>query len=522
MIAELVTLIVMSLALPLWQWYQPLSHVSSSIPSAPSTTDFISPQQKAQLHEVADLMSEIYQTLVEMRYLDPAGVQPAPHNITALERHFEELQIDPTVQYLYSILPYIDTEAAGNRVFLHGGEFTDFRDVDQLEQGRDPFYGSPSDPFFEDEDGPYMRPWVTPLTQLGNHGSVIVYDARRHFIWIIDQEGWSTTDLALQDVEEKEPVSANRNSFEHISHRPAGEVLRDIVRWYHALDEVPSGGDGWDEWSALEEAQVRGLYQKNGWPDAFDGDAFEIDLVRSIADFVVEEFSTQPLEGVQYYKDFIDGGYRHLAEAEEELRLARTREEEWDARWRMLLAEAQYRRGEVFLGVAEQHADKMCPGSVCLQPQGRPLWEVQFLHEEVEQKKTELAEADQQWTGGSGEQHVLGIDAAQWHKEKHLARRRLAVYQNALEAARLDAERLCPGQTFQSMTGLESLQWAYDWDRDIQVEHDFTVQELESARKFLAQIPDEVESVRYEVMDFIQNTEAWLEYSDSKATEIRE
>ncbi|OJK04323.1 hypothetical protein ASPACDRAFT_73967 [Aspergillus aculeatus ATCC 16872] len=522
MLVEIVTLIVMSVALPLWQWYQPLSHASSSIPSAPSTTDSISHQQKAQLHEVAYLMSEIYQTLVEMRYLDPAGVHTGPHNLTVLEPEFEELQIDPAVQYLYSILPYVDTEAAGNRGFLHGGEFTDFRDVDQVEQGRDPFYGSPSDPYFEDEDGPYMRPWVTPLTQLGNHGSVIVYDARRHFIWIIDQEGWSTTDLALQEVEEREPMSANRNSFEHIPHRPAGDVLRDIVRWYHALDEVPNGGDGWDEWSALEEAQVRGLYQKNGWPDAFDGEAFEVDLVRAIAAFVVESFATEPLDGLRHYKDSIDDGYRFLAEAEEKLRLARTQEEEWDARWRMLLAEWQYRRGEAFLVMAEQNANRMSPGSVCLQPQGRPLWEVQFLHEEVEQKKTQLAEAEQEWSGASGNQHVLGIDVAQWNKEQHLAKQRLAIYQKALEAAHSDAERLCPGQTFQSNTGLERLRWPYDWNRDIQAEHDFTVQGLESARSLLAQIPDEVESVRFKVMDYIRNTEAWLEYSDSQANETQE
>ncbi|KAJ5288867.1 hypothetical protein N7478_001897 [Penicillium angulare] len=237
--------------------------------------------EKDRLHKVADLMLEIYQELARMRYIQPAGIQLGPHNNTHLEPAYDELDLDPSVKYLYSILPYIDTLSAGQDSFTQIGEFADFRDIEQAEQGRDPFYGDPSEPNFEDEEGPYMKPWVTPLTSLGNHGNVLLYDTRRHVMWIIDQESWDTTDPALEGYPTKESNSLNRNSFEHIPHRPAELVLHDILQWYRSLYWIPGGGEGtgleWDMYTIpLEE-----LYRENGWPSSFDGDSFEVAQVRS-------------------------------------------------------------------------------------------------------------------------------------------------------------------------------------------------------------------------------------------------
>ena len=63
---------VLSLSLVLMLLSAVIGHrngMPNQSPILPST-DAISPQ-KAQLHEVADLMLDIYQTLVDMRYLDP-------------------------------------------------------------------------------------------------------------------------------------------------------------------------------------------------------------------------------------------------------------------------------------------------------------------------------------------------------------------------------------------------------------------------------------------------------------------
>ncbi|GFG26696.1 hypothetical protein IFM61606_06690 [Aspergillus udagawae] len=82
--------------------------------------DQLPQDQKARLHEVADLMLEIYQILAQMRYLDPAGIEQGPHNIDHLRPLYEKLKIDPAIIYLYSILPYVNTHVAGNMDFFHG------------------------------------------------------------------------------------------------------------------------------------------------------------------------------------------------------------------------------------------------------------------------------------------------------------------------------------------------------------------------------------------------------------------
>ena len=272
--------------------------------------------------------------------------------------------------------------------------FTDFRDPDQVEQGRDPFYVSPLDPDFEDENGPNMRPWYTPLTQLGNHGSVIVYDARRHLIWIIDQEGWSTTDLALQDAEAKEVKTLNQNSFEHIPSRPAAEVLKDIVQWYRNLDILPGGGENsWEEWDH-NKTPLRDLYTANGWPDSFDADAFEISQVRAFSRYLAQDFADRPIAEVKRLKNAIERYEDWLETQTTILTWTKTKEEEWATRSRIWRMEFDLGNLEENLKVAEQKVKQLCPENVCLPPQEWPLWELQAVAERIETLKAEVFTAE--------------------------------------------------------------------------------------------------------------------------------
>ena len=153
--------------------------------------DTLSPEKKAQLHEVRDLMLEIYQTLVRMRYLKPEWIHEGPHNLDALQSLYESLNLDPSVIYLYSILPYVDNDGVERGAFFQGSYFADFRKEDDVRYGRDPLH-------YGDEDGePPLKPWMTPLSRLGNHKSVIIYSAASHYIWIFDQESMGSTDHNL-------------------------------------------------------------------------------------------------------------------------------------------------------------------------------------------------------------------------------------------------------------------------------------------------------------------------------------
>lgn len=131
----------------------------------------LTPAKKAQLHEVADLMLEIYRTLVRMRYLDASWICEGPHDIDeVLLAIYRAHDLDDCVIYLYSILPYVDTAGAVCLDFLQGGEFADFRKEADVKQGRDPFY----------EEDELLPPHMTPLSLLGNHRSVIFYNSREH------------------------------------------------------------------------------------------------------------------------------------------------------------------------------------------------------------------------------------------------------------------------------------------------------------------------------------------------------
>ncbi|KAJ9390866.1 hypothetical protein DTO063F5_1310 [Paecilomyces variotii] len=467
--------------------------------------DQLPPDQKVRLHEVADSLLEIYQTLARMRFIDPEGIQKGPHDIKDLLPLYEEHGLDPSIIYLYSILPYIDTDLAGNRDFFHGGEFADFRDPEHVEQGRDPFYGDPQGDDFEVEDGPYIRPWVTPLSQLGNHQSVIIYDAREHQIWIIDQEGWSSTDQALSGVPNGEVRCANVNSFEHIPSRPAGDVLRDINRWYLTLEEIPGGGDNsggeWSDW----DLDLKGLYRANGWPDNFDGDAFQVAQARAYAASRAKYFAEEPLRAVEKYKDWFKYLDRQVRTNREKLDTAKTKDEEWCARFDLWKAERLRKRTEHDLKKAEEEVGRLCPGSVCQRKEDLPLWELEMLRHEYKWKQESIE------SNGDGAEDLESDpeQVRQFRVQLHQREKSANIYRMAYEAAKADAERMCPGKTFQSATGIKSL-GRQDTVTSIQFHKDAVVslqQGVQELREWAAQLPEDAKKAREMIENDIQQHE---------------
>ncbi|KAK8868510.1 hypothetical protein PGQ11_007088 [Apiospora arundinis] len=216
----------------------------------------ISPKQKTQLHRVADLLLVVYHTLVEMRYLEPEDIEEGPHDVSELMPYYESLGLDPTVIYLYSILPYVD---AGDRSFFQGGDFADFRDRGHVKIGRDPMYTGPFEEGAKwgDDDGPYMRPWYAALSHCGNHCSFLVYDTRKDEIAIIGQmdcgsndpdinkrwsEGWTDEDDIDEGVEADNDGSGDGNSAN--DNESGGEDEQDEDERDEGDDNSDSGVSG--------------------------------------------------------------------------------------------------------------------------------------------------------------------------------------------------------------------------------------------------------------------------------------
>lgn len=535
----------------------------------------MSDEQKVNLHEVADLMLKIYETLAEMRYIEPEGIERGPHDISSLNE-LKDIDLDPATLYLYSILPYIDHKEAGESDFFHGGTFADFRDASSVERGRDPFYADPQGDF-DTENGQYIRPWVTPLSHLGNHGTVLIYDAWQHRIWAIDQEGWGTTDPALcsertlrgtphevvhetsdwgsdsgddyvaeegaddtseisedsseywsddddigsseidqlhedqqdddgdfdegfdflDEREQREAEEATRSkntmNFDYIKSRPAGDFLRSIVQWYRELKEVPGGGEhSGGEWMELET--LRPLYLKHGWPDNFDGDAFEIDQARAYCAQRAKYFAEDPLRQVECYESWLkhDDRERKRQEVDD----ATNDDEKWTARFGLWQAEQTHILLVEELAKRREKAALHCPGGICQREEDLPLWELAMLRDSAPSRP------------------ASGSESSSLRERRD--RRKAEVYAKACEASAADAERLCPGRTLEYTAGITRSETRKEFGFSLEQLQEFSEDandRLQKLQHWASQLPGDVDisNTRRLVQSEVEQHERQLE-----------
>lgn len=253
----------------------PSAAMDTSIPPTPMPSS-----PPPWLVETASLIGQVYELFIKMRYLPPGSIAYPPHISPPINTHYaHSLGLDRQAIELLQLLPYVTGETAwgggGEQEFILGGTFADFRDEGTLAQSRDPLYGSPEGSDWADENGPYMRPWYVALNQLGNHGTIMVLDLKSRHLWMEDQEGPWTTDPELRDAAgEHHPISKNRNAFENVPSRPVDVVLKDLMRKFVELEWVPGmPSPGSRDWSAYT---YKRLYLEHGWPDNFNGTAFDI------------------------------------------------------------------------------------------------------------------------------------------------------------------------------------------------------------------------------------------------------
>jgi hypothetical protein len=372
---------------PVTQW-QP-------VPSYPSSlSDGLTELQKAQLHEVADLMYDFYLTLDEMHYLDKRAISTGPHNLTALKDEFEKQEIDPAIIYLYSILPYVDLEAAAAETWEDGwlmhGRFPDFREISDVKDSRDPFYTGDTSNYYDQPNGKYIRPWVTPLTLLGNHGTVMLYDARQHHIWLVDQEGWQSTDRALQHIHVgwSQNPSKNSNYFEYLPSRDAAEVLRDISIWFRTLQLFPETSWGYTfiqdlsaELPKLVDWRAQ-LYLAHGWPNHFNGTSFEIGKARQGCVDRALSHAGAPLESLEHLNRAIKRSDRLITYHEEQLANAQDEDAKWVARYHIFKEHRTQLFYERKLEAIRSATQNLCPNwPICVNKEEMAVWELECIRD---------------------------------------------------------------------------------------------------------------------------------------------
>lgn len=534
--------------------------------------DNLTSSQKKQLHEVADLMLDIYRTLVRMRYLDSSWIIEGPHNIDDLLPMYQSHGLDASIIYLYSILPYVESAWMGRIDFFQGSRFADFRDEANVETARDPFYA--------DCEEEAMRPWMTPLSMLGNHRSVIIYSAKNHCIWIHDQESGGSSDHNLyegraflsgeelerfqeesrevaetggegegeddkegednegddkeveEDDDEEEDDEGEDDEDEDDEDeedsdefynkddgRPAPNVLRDIVKWYHELIELP--GDG-DEAGALWYSEILlPLYPKHGWPSAdFDGDAFQVDQVRAAAAKAAKESAEEPLGKVQNYSGWVNDviGYRKRERADQLARevAAATDDELWIARWELWKSEEQDRYMAEGLRKAEEAKCRASPGGQFQKPGELPLWEERQLRMESWEKLRGLKKAQQEI-----EQQDTSMLERSIQIKLRYAEKQAEVYQKAHEAARLDAERIFSGRLFTVGLGVEAD--GYDYEErmaELTDRIELVQTDLHRMREWIVQVPDSAQHAIQVVKDDLDKNEKSLKFFEGQRSTV--
>jgi hypothetical protein len=489
-----------------------------------AATSSLTPAQKAKLQEAADGLLAVYRTLVRMQYLEPSWIKEGPHDMTEFLPICKAEGLDASIIYLYSILPYVDDSDCRGLDFFQGGCFLDLRDKDTIEYARDPFYSS--------DEKEMMRPWMTPLSGLGNHRTVIIYDAKRHVIGMFDQESGGSTDPNVGDgavsVGEDEDMddwesddgednddndsddddNDNENIYDEMDARPAPDVLRDMVRWFEDLTEYPGDGDdSGREW--YPEVSLP-LYRKHGWPGRdFDGNAFRIDQVRAAAAETAKYFADEPLRKVEELQRRVDEGKgeTHLMrQARKAISKAKNADDEWLARWNLWLEEHHYQNAVLELADAKAKAEQLYPGGVSQKPEEMPLWELRqlkadapglALHVETLQKQADDAD---------------GPDAAPEPLRVRLeyAINRVAVSQRAIEACEADVG----GRSFPKSRGVTVL--GIDLDEMFEM-HAQTLKESERAaqaiREWLDAAPEEAIKAKEKAQELLRQHESVISSS---------
>ncbi|KAI1870623.1 uncharacterized protein JN550_005166 [Neoarthrinium moseri] len=291
-------------------------------PADLSTYSDVCPEEPdPHIREIADLMTEWFQLFIDMRYLDAGDVAFPPHRHQKIDTSkpaaygFAKDVVD-----LWQMLPYRISSRHTNwnfgsdgDEFLSWSEFlNDLRapDTDWWQATVDPFFrfGAAEDVVTRDwnhEDGPYIRPWYAVLTQVGNHGSVMVLNTRNYHMWFIQQLG-GTADPALHERPHIETGKLNENDLDQYPSRPAAEFLRDMISRFRDLTWIPGGlyepsPDSEDPEDVDYYTNFKELYKKCGWPEKFDPLLFDRLRSEGGTAFSYHKPTPEPTERVESY-----------------------------------------------------------------------------------------------------------------------------------------------------------------------------------------------------------------------------
>lgn len=317
-----------------------------------------------------------------------------------------------------------------------------------------------------------------------------------------DEAECDGSDEEAEDEDEGDGSDGEGAHWDEMSSRPAGRVLRDIVRWYHELIETPGGGEqsaqsggGW------EPEILKPLYQKHGWPDSrFDGDAFLVDLARADASRTVEGQFTGKLRQLKTRLELDGPGGPRFARMKETEAAAETAEDLWVARWHLWRMELDARLNADALRRAEKRWEDARRGGLALK-------EVAALEESLDEWERRLGNAQRELRDveAGNPKDVPGAQIRLQYAEKQVG-----IFKKACEASRADADALLPegtctpGPRALKISGYEEWLQQLDWDAGE------NQRKIESIQEWISQLPGGIDRARKLAWDAIAQKEEAL------------
>ncbi|KAK7990032.1 hypothetical protein PG989_010347 [Apiospora arundinis] len=452
--------------------------------------DSLSSETKARLQRVADLMLEIYKTRAEMRYIDAAAIKRGPHDITHLLPLYQSLELDPAVIYLYSILPYVDQDEAGKREFYMDGTWFNHLDQAQVRESRDPFCLD-SDSDDDDESGPPQGTLHASLEDL---------------IWTFQQGSWQNADPGLPspspaenaddwvDEDDDEVTDGDEDApvpppaISDIPARRAADVLRDINTWFRThqvpFDATPDWADG-DRFDPPTRAE---LYARHGWPDRFDGDAFEVGLLRRWAAGYIKDIYDDLGNVLESAQESVDYSRERVAHHQKRMLKAQTTKARWMAQFNAVKASLTLESAELEL---EHEREKIARRDKGLPSDSLPVGEYRLLRRRLQKLQSPL---------GIGKEAVaMDHDTASRLQAEFRCREKEArMLEKAVDAAKAEAERRYPGQDITSLASapdpiVADNGWDDAWGRKILA---VTEQQAKTWKDWKATVPENMKEVR--------------------------
>lgn len=361
------------------------------------------------------MLDDVYTTLANLTFIPHTSIKRGPHQINGTAIPCKR---DPAVLRLMEMLPYVDSFEIEEPDWLFGGHFMDYRRYDHLQEGCDPLRASS---YWD-----YMTPHTLALTNWGTGGWnndntwVLLYDAERYAMRVYDGQLWILRSRHSESGDERNGmnifIEAPNSVWARIDDQKPEwfdppTLLRRMIGAYQTTAwspwEVSNREDGW----GVDSSTIKDLSRKNGWPDNFDSDQFNVDLIRFRARYKLPQHGyasdaykrITDLQGAVGTPDshspsdipsgFIFHTKARLTRLEQQLAGATDEDEQWLLKWGVQRTKWDLERGEADLKEAKEVFQRLCPTDVCYKDKDSILWEFRALEKEFEKSKFDLEAA---------------------------------------------------------------------------------------------------------------------------------